>query len=147
MGQVRGLMKERRRRGSAVGLLVVAALVAAGSGCSGSAASSTTGTSDPSGTLAPVQSGNVTISARDNSFVPESVTVTVGSELVWHNDGRNDHNIVAVGDTPFHVDTGDFKPKATYQYAATKPGTYHYYCSIHGTPDKGMVGTVQVVPN
>ncbi len=98
-----------------------------------------------SGTLAPVQTGAVAISARDNSFTTQDITVTVGSELTWSNDGRNDHNIVGVGDTPFHVDTAEFKPKAEYHFTATKPGTYKYFCSIHGTADKGMIGTVQVV--
>jgi len=87
----------------------------------------------------------VTISVRDNTFVPEIVTVTLGSKIVWHNDGRNEHNIVAVGDTPFRVDTSYFGPKATYEYTPKTPGTYPYYCSIHGTSDKGMPGTVQVV--
>ena len=92
-----------------------------------------------------MQSGTVEISARDNSFVAETVTVAAGSTLVWRNDGRNDHNIVAVDKTPFHVDTAQFEPKASYEYVAKAPGTYRYYCSIHGTADKGMIGTVQVV--
>jgi plastocyanin len=125
----------------AVALGAGALLVAAG--CASTSASSRDGA--PS-TLAHVQTGTVTISARDNSFVAQTVTVTSGTKLVWRNDGRNDHNILAVGDTPFHADTAAFGPKATYEYVATTPGTYPYYCSIHGTSDKGMIGTVQVVP-
>jgi plastocyanin len=122
-----------------------AALLAAGPGCAATSARSGPGTSVE--LLTPARSGTVAISARDNSFVADKVTVTVGSKLVWRNDGRNEHNIVGVGDTPFHVDTAAFGPKATYEYTAAQPGTYHYYCSIHGTSDKGMPGTVQVVPN
>lgn len=136
-------MRGRRERGRGTWAVVAMAapvvLVACSSG-------GTTAAPAPSGTLAPVQSGEVAVSARDNSFIAEDVTVTVGSAVTWRNDGRNDHNIVAVGDTPFHVDTAQFKPKDTYQYVATAPGTYKYYCSIHGTADKGMIGTVQVVP-
>jgi plastocyanin len=121
-----------------VGVVGPTALV----GCSSTTASK----ADPPGTLAPVQSGAVTVSARDNSFIVQDITVTVGSEITWRNDGRNDHNIVGVGDTPFHVDTAQFKPKDEFHYTVNSPGTYKYYCSIHGTADKGMIGTVQVVP-
>jgi plastocyanin len=98
--------------------------------------------------LAPVQSGTVEVSARDNEFVDQTITVKQGSKVTWTNDGRNDHNIVADGKTPFHADTADFHPGATYSYTfdLTAPGTYRYYCSIHGTADKGMTGTIQVVP-
>jgi plastocyanin len=142
----RGLRLPRRhqRRRDVSVVTTALALVALGAAC----ASSSTGKSVPngtSGTLAPVQSGTVTISARDNSFVPQNVTVTAGTKLVWNNDGRNDHNIVPDGNTPFGVETSAFGPKATYAYVADKPGTYPYYCSIHGTSTKGMIGTVQVV--
>jgi plastocyanin len=140
------LARRHRRRRAARLVASALTLVAVGSaGC----ASNTSGKSVPnatSGTLAPVQSGTVKISSRDNTFIPEDVTVTAGTKLVWNNDGRNDHNIVPVGDTPFHVDTAAFGPKATYEYVADKPGTYDYFCSIHGTSTKGMIGTVQVVP-
>ena len=124
--------------GVAAGVLT---LVAVGAGCESSKSNSATTT-----TLSPVKSGTVKISARDNVFIPDKVTVEAGSTIVWTNDGRNDHNIVAVGETPFHVDTANFGPKASYEYVAAVPGTYDYYCSIHGTSTKGMPGTVQVVP-
>jgi plastocyanin len=121
------------------------AVVVAGAGCASTSSASSTPTNSPV-TLAPVRSGTVKISARDNSFIQDKVTVALGSTVVWTNDGRNDHNIVAVGDTPFHVETANFGPKATYEYVPRTPGTYRYYCSIHGTDTKGMPGTVQVVP-
>jgi plastocyanin len=139
--------KQHRPRGlrAMVVLACAGALVAVGAGCATSSASlAPTGSSD---TLTPVKSGTVKISARDNSFNTEKITVSVGSKLVWTNDGRNDHNIVAVGETPFHVEATNFGPKATYEYVPQTPGTYRYYCSIHGTDSKGMPGTVQVVPN
>ena len=134
--------RHRRRRGVSV-VTTALTLVALGA-----CASNSSGKSVPngtSGTSAPVQSGTVTISARDNQFVPQNVTVTAGTKLVWNNDGRNDHNIVPDGNTPFGVETSAFGPKATYEYVADKPGTYPYFCSIHGTSTKGMIGTVQVV--
>src|SRR3954453_17961934 len=87
---------ERRLRQATVVAAGVALLLGAAACSSGT--SSAPGSTGPPGTLAPVQSGTVTISVRDNTFVPEIVTVTLGSKIVWHNDGRNEHNIVAVGD-------------------------------------------------
>ncbi len=136
-----GLRRARRQASLALFCVIGPAALAA---CSSAAAPA----AEPSasGTLAPVQSGAVAISARDNSFTTEDITVTAGTELTWSNDGRNDHNIVGVGDTPFHVDTAQFKPKDEYKVTVSSPGTYKYYCSIHGTAEKGMIGTVQVVP-
>jgi plastocyanin len=136
----------RMRLGRRASLAVLAAaLPIATIACASDARPPTAGPDAPAGTIAPVQSGDVAISARDNEFDDQQITVTVGSKLTWTNDGRNDHNIVGVDDTPFKVATADFKPKAQYSYTVTTPGTYHYYCSIHGTATKGMEGTVQVV--
>lgn len=125
-----------RRSLFALGLVVAAT---AGSACGSSDGSSSTTT------LAPVRSGTVKIDAIDNTFVPEVVTVTEGSEVVWENDGRNEHDIIPVDGAPFEIGLDEFGPGATYSWTASSPGTYRYYCSIHGTATAGMIGTVQVV--
>lgn len=130
-------------------LLLLGALGAAAvlGGCAGSSGNDGASKSGPSGTLAPVQTGEVRIQALDNNYRPQTATVKAGSKVVWSNDGRNDHNIIPVGDTPFKVDIAQFKPGTSYTYEATAPGTFAYYCSLHGTADgKGMAGTLQVVP-
>ena len=121
--------------------LLAASLAAGVVACGSSGGSEAASTA----TLAPVQSGEVAIAAEDNNFVPHDVTVTEGSEITWTNDGRNQHNIVAVDDTPFSVETARFEPGETYRWKASVPGTYRYYCSIHGTATAGMTGTIQVV--
>jgi plastocyanin len=97
------------------------------------------------GTIAPVQSGQVEIQAIDNAFRPEEATVVAGSDVVWTNRGRNDHNIIPIDDTPFRADVDVFGPGDEYRFTMDQPGTYRYYCSIHGSQDKGMIGTIQVV--
>jgi len=110
-------------------------------GCSGSGSGSEATTSS---TLPPL-SGTVAISSVDNNFRPLDVTVTKGSTIVWTNEGRAEHNIVPSGPTPFHVDTKSFPPGSTYTWNATELGTFHYFCSIHGTATAGMYGSVTVV--
>jgi plastocyanin len=119
----------------ATALAFVVGLAGCGSGSSGASTE----------TVAPVQSGVVEVAGTDNYFVPEQVTVTEGSEVVWTNEGRNQHNIIPADGTPFEAETADFEPGETYRWKASVPGTYRYYCSIHGTATAGMIGSIQVV--
>ena len=90
------------------------------------------------GVEAPVQ-------AIDNTFRPETLTVAAGTEVVWTNDGRNEHNVLSVDDdAEWGAQVTDFEPGDVYRHRFTEPGTYEYYCSLHGTKTKGMVGSVVV---
>lgn len=115
-------------------VLVVSGLVAM-AGCAGSQASES---------VALVEGVVVDVDAFDNTFRPEQVAVAPGTEVVWTNKGRNEHNILPVDDSEFRVEAEQFGPDATYRYRFTEPGEYAYYCSLHGTAKKGMVGTVIV---
>ena len=42
--------------------------------------------------------------------------------------------------------TTAFHPGDIYGHVFTTPGTFAYYCSIHGTAKAGMIGTVVVLP-
>ena len=133
-----------QRRWGAVGVVAVGALLLAGCGVDKTAAASRDGEAPTSAAAA--QSGDVAVGAVDNVFKAETITVTAGSKVTWTNAGRNDHNIKPADAGDFGVDTAAFKPGATYTATFSTPGTYHYYCSIHGTKDRGMVGTVEVQP-
>jgi plastocyanin len=91
-----------------------------------------------------VEGVEVGVSAIDNTFRPGKVEVAAGTEVVWTNDGRNDHNVVPVDDADWGVAVESFVPDAEHRHRFTEPGTYDYYCSLHGTPTKGMVGTITV---
>ena len=83
----------------------------------------------------------------DNNFYPLSLSVAAGTEVVFENNGRNDHDVVPVGDPEtltWGVQAEEFAPKGTYSHVFGLPGTYAYYCTIHGTADAGMVGTIIV---
>ncbi len=102
----------------------------------------------------------VTIQALDNSFRPVDFEIAAGTEVMFDNRGRNDHNILpdtvkddagltallASGTSPsaWGVASTDFVPGDTYSHLFNVSGTYNYYCSIHGAPGAGMYGTLVV---
>ena len=102
----------------------------------------------------------VTIQALDNSFRPVDFEIAAGTEVIFDNRGRNDHNILpdTIKDdagliallasdkspTAWGVASPDFVPGDTYAHLFNAPGVYNYYCSIHGAPGAGMYGTLTV---
>jgi plastocyanin len=91
-----------------------------------------------------VEGVEVEIGSFDNSFRPEETSVEAGTEVVWRNRGRNDHNVLPVEGDDWGVEADDFAPGDEYRHRFTEPGTYAYYCSLHGTETAGMVGTLEV---
>ncbi|MFM7253118.1 MAG: plastocyanin/azurin family copper-binding protein [Ilumatobacteraceae bacterium] len=91
----------------------------------------------------------VEVLSIDNVFLPEVIEIAAGTEVVWLNNGRNDHDVTPDGDVrrlEWGVDADGFPPTASYSHKFSRPGTYVYFCSIHGTAVAGMVGTVVVTP-
>jgi len=96
------------------------------------------GSSAPSGPTQPV-------SVTENIFTPAEITVAAGTTIEWTNNGNVVHNVVSADLSDLFVEPAKFAPGATYRYRFTKPGTYHYYCSIHGTAAGGGQQGVVVV--
>ncbi len=86
------------------------------------------------------------VDALDNSFAPEEITIPAGAEIVFQNRGRNDHNVIpADPDEDWTIEVDGFKPGAPpVPVRFTEPGTYDYFCSIHGTATAGMTGSITV---
>jgi len=83
-----------------------------------------------------------TISMKDFEFVQKEIHVKAGTTITWKNDGAAPHSATAV-DKSF--DTAIFQPGESKSAKFDTPGTFKYYCQLHGTPDgNGMVGTVVV---
>jgi plastocyanin len=130
------------RKGLATILIACLALVACGDDDEGGASDTTAATAPPGSVI----TGTGEVQAIDNSFRPEEVAVAAGTEVVWTNEGRNDHNIVPVDpDQDFGVDTDDFGPGDVHRFTFEEPGTYRYFCSLHGNATSGMIGLVEVV--
>lgn len=91
-----------------------------------------------------VEGVQVEVDAVDNSFRPETIEVAAGTEIVWTNFGRSAHDVLPVEGDDWGTPEGAFEPDAVYRHRFTEPGTYDYYCSLHGTTTKGMVGSIVV---
>jgi plastocyanin len=88
----------------------------------------------------------VTVNARDNYFDPKYIEVSKGTSITFLNDGRNVHNVLPVAEDAFTpIETGAFDPGAQGQITFDEVGEYPYYCSLHGSKTKGMVGGIKVV--
>jgi plastocyanin len=94
----------------------------------------------------------ISVIALDNFFRPEQLTIQVGDEVLWENNGRNEHNILSVesadegfeADGAWGIDVEGFQPGAVFSHVFTEPGNYRYYCTVHGSAEVGMVGTITV---
>ena len=79
---------------------------------------------------------------KDFEFSPLEIKVKAGTTITWKNDGAKPHSATAV-DKSF--DTAIFQPGESKSAKFDTPGTFKYFCQLHGTPDgNGMVGTVIV---
>ena len=88
----------------------------------------------------------VEVRSLDNSFIPPDIEIEAGTAVNWINGGRNDHDVLPVDETlDWGVDRDTFVPGTEYTHLFDTPGDYPYYCSIHGTKDVGMIGSVVVV--
>lgn len=96
--------------------------------------------------VALVEGVGAEVKALDNVFEPPEMRVAAGTEVAFTNDGRNDHNVLPAEDPSgaFRLDVADFPPGESTTFRLTEPGTYRYFCSIHGTASVGMIGTIVV---
>lgn len=88
--------------------------------------------------------GTFRVSAVDNSFSPRTITISVGTTVIWTNAGNNLHTVTsgtpdnagAVFDSP-----GVLSPGAQFSFTFNTAGQFDYFCRIHGL---AMTGTVIV---
>jgi plastocyanin len=83
--------------------------------------------------------GPVTVRIENFSFVPETVTVPVGTAVTWEN-GDDIPHLVVLSDKSFRSKALDTHDRATFTF--TKPGEMGYFCGLH----PHMQGKIVVVP-
>jgi len=88
-----------------------------------------TPTANPTPTPTPTtasSSGN-SVSIKNFSFTPNSLTVKVGTKVTWTNHDSVTHTVTA--------NQGAFNspvlPGSSFSFTFTKAGTYAYHCMIH----------------
>ena len=129
----------------AVALVGTSLLSACGSDTGGPPVAAGSGEGEAAAAAVEANGETAEVVAVDNSFNPKEATVSAGTEVVWDNRGRNDHNIIPEDpDADWKVEIEDFAPGDTASHVFLEPGTYRYYCSIHGTIDVGMPGVIVV---
>ena len=81
---------------------------------------------------------------RNFAFAPATLTVPVGTTVIWTNEDSAAHQVVS--DTqPADMFLSDLASEAlpqgeAYRFTFTKPGTFGYHCQIHPS----MKGTIVV---
>ncbi len=92
-----------------------------------------------------------TVEMLDNSFVPESITVSAGEPITFTNIGAVEHNAIAADGSWSTTDAfgGNLQADETVDLTIDTPGEYEYYCDLHAIQKDdgswaGMVGTITV---
>ena len=85
----------------------------------------------------------VTVDMENFAFSSTELTVSTGTAVTWVNrDGGPKHSATA-SDGSFDTDLFDSGEQATITFDT--PGTFVYYCLLHGAPDgSGMAATITV---
>lgn len=81
-------------------------------------------------------SASASVSVGDNFYSPESVSIAVGDSVTWRNAGQAPHSATAADGS---FDTGVFNAGQSRSQTFTQPGTFSYYCTVHGRAQSGTV--------
>jgi plastocyanin len=96
-------------------------------------------TTPPVTVLSCTSTAAVRIGIPQPSFTPNCATVTRGTTVTWTwEDPAFTHSVTS--DTAL-FDSG-VKNSGTFEYTFAEPGTYTYYCTVHGKAVQN--GTIQV---
>lgn len=77
----------------------------------------------------------VDVKIQNDSFNPETITISNGDTVKWTNMGSGTHSVVGTDFSSGNISSGK-----SYGHKFTKTGTYNYYCFI----DPSMKGIVIV---
>jgi plastocyanin len=90
----------------------------------------------PASAQVKAKAASATVTAGDNFFSPASVSIFAGESVTWTNNGQAQHSATANNGS---FDTGVFGPGASRSETFASPGTYAYYCVVHGLSQSGTV--------
>lgn len=135
---------------------LVALLLALAAGCGTPSTGSTSTPPAPTATTAPAATdtpapptatpnpnqASVHMSGAIGSFKfnPASITIKVGTAVVWTNSTGVAHTATSDPSSAVSWDSGLVSPGSTFTFTFTRPGTYTYHCNVHPS----MTGTIVV---
>jgi plastocyanin len=113
-------------------------------GTPGTAPTETT-TEEPEGP--PALEGTVEIALKDFELVPDELTVKAGEvTFVLPNEGRYTHDFLIEGEG-VELNAGKVGARRSMEWEVTlEPGEYRILCRISNHDERGMLGTMTVVP-
>lgn len=82
------------------------------------------------------------VTIENSQFNPSTVTVNVGTMVMWANREGTSHRIVSDTGSPQAFSSDTLLDGAYFRFTFTRPGIYPYHCSIHPSVN----GTVIVLP-
>ena len=92
--------------------------------------------------IALAQDADATVTMLDVTFAPTTTHIAPGQTVMWTNSSPVQHTVTA-DDVSF--DSGLIDPGGVFVMSFDAPGTYQYYCQLHGSPGlDGMSATVVV---
>jgi plastocyanin len=66
-----------------------------------------------------------------NFYVPETLTVQVGREVIWFNGDTAAHTVTSTGSPPVPFDSANMNPGDVFKFTFREAGSYEYYCTYH----------------
>lgn len=92
---------------------------------------------------APAAAAPVTVEMANFAYVSNNITVPAGTAVTWVNKDSGPRHSATAADGSFDTGLFDAGEQSTLTFDA--PGTYVYYCTLHGSPDgSGMAATITV---
>jgi plastocyanin len=82
------------------------------------------------------------VSIGDDFFSPAQLTVSVGTTVIWTNNGFSSHTVTSSSGGVF--DSGLLGRGTMFQFRFTTAGSFPYFCRVHG---QVMSGTITVNAN
>lgn len=97
----------------------------------------------PGGEVPPAAVQIRLLSSGGNRFEPANVTIPTGTTVTWTWQGGF-HDVTPSGNPAFPGSGAPVSPPRSHSHRFDAPGTYLYFCSVHGSPTEGMRGTIVV---
>jgi plastocyanin len=80
----------------------------------------------------------VDVHIQSYAYGPSTITVQAGARVRWTNLDNDRHSVTSALSPPL-FDSGEFPQNGTWEYVFNAPGTYAYFCTVHGTFMSGTI--------